>query len=335
MKIGVVGATGEVGRMMIKVIEEYDIPVGELRLFASQRSAGLHIKYKQGELMVEELSDEAMKESYDYLLFSAGGSVSKRFAPVAASAGNVIIDNSSAFRTQEDVPLVVPEINGDLLAGYRGIIANPNCSTIQMLLALNGLRAYTIKEIVVSTYQSVSGAGRKALDEYYNQIEWAAKGLDISEQFEKSEKRVFAQPIFSNVIPLIGDLDENTGNSSEDLKMINETKKIFNDESINIYPFAARVASEYSHGESVLVKLEKDIDLDSFISSIERTEHVKCSRDLITPLDAAGSDITYCSRVRKMDRGVFMMWIVADNIRVGAATNALRILARHRRVNQK
>ena len=335
MKIGVAGATGEVGRMMVQLIEEFDLPVEELRLFASKRSAGSHIKYKHTTLEVEELTDEVMSESYDYLLFSAGGGVSKRFSPVAANAGNVIIDNSSAFRGDKDIPLVVPEINGHLLENYRGIIANPNCSTIQMVLALNGLRDFGIREIVVSTYQSISGAGRKALDEYYTQLEWFAKGQDVSENFERSEKKVFDKPIFSNVIPLIGEIDPETGMSSEDLKMINETRKIYGDDSIIVYPFAARVASEYAHGESVLVKFEEDIDLSSFIQAVESTPNVKYSKDIVTSSEAAGSDITYVSRVRKMGKGVFMIWVVADNIRVGAATNALRILAEHRRINQR
>ncbi len=334
MKIGVAGATGEVGRMMIQVIEEFDLPVKELRVFASKRSAGSHIKYKHTQIKVEELTDETMSESYDYLLFSAGGAVSKRFAPIAAAAGNVVIDNSSAFRNEAAIPLVVPEINGHLLKNYRGIIANPNCSTIQMVLALNGLVEYGIQEIVVSTYQSISGAGRKALDEYSTQLEWHSKGMDVWENFRRSQKKVFIKPIFSNVIPLIGEIDEKTGMSSEDLKMVNETQKIFSDNTITVYPFTARVASEYSHGESVLVKLRNDIDRESFIQAIDRTPHVQYSQDVVTSVEAAGSNITFVSRARKMAPGVFMIWVVADNIRVGAATNALRIIAMHRQLNQ-
>src|SRR6056297_1013447 len=335
MKIGVAGATGEVGRMMVHLIEEFNLPVEELRLFASKRSAGSHIKYKHTQLKVEELTDEVMGEAYDFLLFSAGGGVSKRFAPVAASVGNVIIDNSSAFRGDDDIPLIVPEINGHLLEEYRGIIANPNCSTIQMVLTLNGLRDFGMNEIVVSTYQSISGAGRKALDEYYKQLEWFGKGQNVLENFEKIQKKVFEKPIFSNVIPLIGEIDPETGMSTEDLKMINETRKIFGDDSITVYPFAARVASEYSHGESVLIKLANDLDVSSFIQALESTPHVQYSKGIVTSSEASGSDITYVSRVRKMAPGVFMIWVVADNIRVGAATKALRILAEHRRINQR
>src|SRR6056297_3606261 len=287
MKIGVAGATGEVGRMMVHLIEEFNLPVEELRLFASKRSAGSHIKYKHTQLKVEELTDEVMGEAYDFLLFSAGGGVSKRFAPVAASVGNVIIDNSSAFRGDDDIPLIVPEINGHLLENYRGIIANPNCSTIQMVLALNGLRDAGIREIVVSTYQSISGAGRKALDEYYKQVDWFEKGENISENFKKSPQKVFEKPIFSNVIPLIGEIDGETGMSSEDLKMINETRKIYSDDSITVFPFAARVASEYAHGESILVKLERDMDFTSFIQALEKTPHVKYSQEIISSSEAA------------------------------------------------
>ncbi|MFW6263303.1 MAG: aspartate-semialdehyde dehydrogenase, partial [Thermotogota bacterium] len=317
------------------LIEEFDLPVEALRVFASKRSAGSHIKYKHTNLKVEELTDEVMSEQYDYLLFSAGGGVSKRFAPTAASAGNVVIDNSSVFRAEDGIPLVVPEINGHLLENYRGIIANPNCSTIQMVLALNGLRDFGLREIVVSTYQSISGAGRKALDEYYTQMEWFGKGQNVRENFDKSQKKVFEKPIFANVIPLIGEIDPETGMSSEDLKMINETRKIFGDDSITVYPFAARVASEYAHGESVLIKLEEDTDLSSFVEAVQSTPNVKYSVDIVTSSEAAGTDITYVSRVRKMAPRVFMIWVVADNIRVGAATNALRILAEHRRINQR
>jgi aspartate-semialdehyde dehydrogenase len=326
MKIGVAGATGEVGRMMLKVMEEYKVPVKELRVFASARSKGEKLKFNGKEYIVEELTDDVMKEKYDYLLFSAGGGTSKRFSPVAAKVGNTIIDNSSAFRSLKEIPLVVPEINGDLLKNYSGIVANPNCSTIQMVLALNGLREFGINEIVVSTYQSISGAGKKALNVYDNEL--SAKGKEIYQ-----ENAVFPKQIVENVIPLIGAIEDDSGISNEDYKMVNETRKIFRDESITVYPFTARVATRYSHGESVLIKLREDIDKETFIKKVSKTPGVICSEELITPIDAAGTDTTYISRIRKMDKNTFMIWVVADNIRVGAATNAVRILLEHHRIN--
>ncbi len=326
MKIGVAGATGEVGRMMLKVMEEYKVPVKELRVFASARSKGEKLKFNGKEYIVEELTDDVMKEKYDYLLFSAGGGTSKRFSPVAAKVGNTIIDNSSAFRSLKEIPLVVPEINGDLLKNYSGIVANPNCSTIQMVLALNGLREFGINEIVVSTYQSISGAGKKALNVYDNEL--SAKGKEIYQ-----ENAVFPKQIAENVIPLIGAIEDDSGISNEDYKMVNETRKIFRDESITVYPFTARVATRYSHGESVLIKLREDIDKETFIKKVSKTPGVICSEELITPIDAAGTDTTYISRIRKMDKNTFMIWVVADNIRVGAATNAVRILLEHHRIN--
>jgi aspartate-semialdehyde dehydrogenase len=311
---------------MLKVMEEYKVPVKELRVFASARSKGEKLKFNGKEYIVEELTDDVMKEKYDYLLFSAGGGTSKRFSPVAAKVGNTIIDNSSAFRSLKEIPLVVPEINGDLLKNYSGIVANPNCSTIQMVLALNGLREFGINEIVVSTYQSISGAGKKALNVYDNEL--SAKGKEIYQ-----ENAVFPKQIVENVIPLIGAIEDDSGISNEDYKMVNETRKIFRDESITVYPFTARVATRYSHGESVLIKLREDIDKETFIKKVSKTPGVICSEELITPIDAAGTDTTYISRIRKMDKNTFMIWVVADNIRVGAATNAVRILLEHHRIN--
>lgn len=320
LKIGVVGATGEVGVKMVELIGKYSLNPEELRLLASARSAGKKVGFCGREIVVEELTEDVMKEKFDYLLFSAGSGVSKKYAPIAAKAGNTIIDNSSAFRSVDEIPLCVPEINGDLLKDYRGIIANPNCSTIQMVLALEGVRKFGIEEIVVSTYQSVSGAGHSALEEYRNQVNGS------------EEYKILSNRIFGNVIPLIGDLDEETGFTSEDMKMLNETRKIFDDDSIEVYPTAVRVPVEYCHSESVCVKLRCDISGGQFISAVNSTENVTYSEKILTPQDVAGSDETYVCRYRKRnDR--HLMWIVADNIHVGAATNALRILIEHKRLN--
>ena len=327
MKIGIVGATGEVGLTMLRLIEEYEIDPDELILFASKRSANKRLQYKGDSIVVKELTEDEMKKEYDYLLFSAGAGVSKRFGAVASEYGNTVIDNSSAFRRDETIPLVVPEINSEKLEGYKGIIANPNCSTIQMVLALNGIRPYGIHEIVVSTYQSVSGAGHFALEEYRAEV----KGKEHGE----FQAPAFTHSIFDNVIPLIGTLEETTGISSEDAKMIFETRKIFDDEKINVYPFTARVAAEYSHGESVFLRLESDVNKDDFCEAIARTPGVKVTDDIITPIDTKGTDTTVVGRVRQFDKRTFMFWVVADNIRVGAATNALRILIKHRELNER
>jgi aspartate-semialdehyde dehydrogenase len=322
MKLGIVGATGEVGRKMLKVLEEYKVKVDEIRLFASERSAGKEMFFNGQKLIVEKLSEETLKEGFDYFLFSAGASVSKKFAPIAAESGATVIDNSSAFRMEPDIPLVVPEINAHLLKEYRGIVANPNCSTIQMVLALYKLHErYKIKEIVVSTYQSVSGAGYKGINELLEQ----EKG--------SKESQVFPKQILHNVIPLIGNIEEN-GFTTEEMKMVNETRKILNDPSIIVFPTTVRVPVLYGHSESVLVRLEKEYEnLDIIKQTIASGENVKVVDEIITPIDVEDSDITFVCRVRAFDNRSVMFWNVADNIRVGAATNAVRILVKHMTLN--
>lgn len=323
LKVAVVGATGEVGRMFLRLFEEYNLinEIQELRLFASERSKGQKIKVGSKHYIVEKLEEEKMKEKYDYILFSAGGSVSEKFAPIAEKAGNVVIDNSSFFRMKENIPLVVPEINGDILKGYKGIIANPNCSTIQMVLALNNIyRSLIIKEIVVSTYQAVSGAGNKGLMELINQ------------QQGNTEIKHFPKMINNNVIPIIGDILE-SGFTKEEEKMIEETKKIFDDKKIKIYPTTVRVPVLYGHSESIFFRTEKDASVNELIELIEKTPNVKYSEEYISPIEVAGTDYTYVSRLRKPEEKTFLMWVIADNIRVGAATNAIRILLKHKELN--
>lgn len=320
LRVAVVGATGEVGRMFLKLFEEYKLidEIQELRLFASERSEGQKIKVGTNYYTVEKLDEEKMKEKYDYILFSAGGSVSEKFAPIAEKAGNVIIDNSSFFRMKKNIPLVVPEINGEILKGYKGIIANPNCSTIQMVLALNNIyKSLIIKEIVVSTYQAVSGAGNKGLKELLNQ------------QQGSKEVKHFPKMINNNVIPLIGDKLEN-GFTKEEEKMIEETKKIFVDNSIKIFPTTVRVPVLYGHSESIFFRTEKDASVNELIDLVEKTPNVKYTDEYISPIEVAGTDNTYVSRLRKPEDKTFLMWVIADNIRVGAATNAVRILLKHK-----
>lgn len=321
MKLAVVGATGEVGRMMVKVLEENRVRPEEVDFYASAKSAGSKLTFGGKEYKVKELTAEAMKKGYDYLLFSAGGSVSREFAPLAAEAGSVVIDNSSAFRMDEDVPLVVPEINGDLLKGYRGIVANPNCSTIQMVLGLSKIHElYGIRSIVVSTYQSVSGAGRGGMNELEGQMQGG------------TEAKKFGKQIHLNVIPKIGTLLDN-GFTDEEMKMVNETRKIFRDPDISVWPTTVRVPVLYSHSEAVFVETRRPFDLFGLADALKASEDVVYSEDLVTPQDGAGTDSVFVSRLRAFDDTRFLCWNVADNIRVGAATNAVRILLKHRELN--
>ncbi|KLO24365.1 aspartate-semialdehyde dehydrogenase [Marinitoga sp. 1197] len=321
MKIGIVGATGEVGRTMIKVLEEFDLDITELRLFASKKSQGKEIKFKNKNYFVEELTEEKMKEHYDYLLFSAGSTISKKFAIIASKNGNTVIDNSSAFRMEKDIPLIVPEINGDIIKNYKGIIANPNCSTIQMVLALSNIqKEIGISEIFVSTYQAVSGAGNKGMKELLDQ------------ENGNNNINYFPDLIHHNVIPLIGNIMQN-GFTEEEMKMVNETRKIFNNNKIKIYPTAVRVPVLYGHSESVAFKINGKSSVKELKKLISNVENVVYTEELITPLNVAGSNITYVSRLRQIEEDTFLLWIVADNVRVGAATNAVRILLKHYELN--
>lgn len=322
MRIGVVGATGEVGRTMLKVLEEFDVPVSEIRLFASERSVGKELTFKGESVKVELLTEDSMKWKCDYFLFSAGASVSKRFAPIAAQNGVTVIDNSSAFRMEKDIPLVVPEVNAHLLKGYTGIVANPNCSTIQMVLSIYKLHeAYGVEEIFVATYQSVSGAGHKGIEELLAQ----ERGEEVV--------KVFAKKIHRNVIPLIGEIQDNLF-TQEEMKMVNETRKILNDYTIRVYPTTVRVPVLYGHSEAVMVRFKRPYaSLEEVRKIIASGEDVVVTDDLITPIDVAGRNETFVCRLRAADERSVMFWNVADNIRVGAATNAVRILVKHAELN--
>lgn len=324
VKVGVVGATGEVGRTMVKVLEEFNVPVTELRLFASERSVGKEIEFKGEKFKVELLTEESMKWKCDYFLFSAGASVSRKFAPIAAENEVTVIDNSSAFRMEKEIPLVVPEVNAHLLKGYTGIIANPNCSTIQMILSIYKLHeVYGIEEIFVSTYQSVSGAGHKGIEEL------------LAQERGENMMKVFPKPIHRNVIPLIGDIQENLF-SQEEMKMVNETRKILNDYSIRVYPTTVRVPVLYGHSEAIMVRLKKPYEsLEKVREVIASGEDVVVTDNLVTPVDVAGKNETYVCRLRAADERSILFWNVADNIRVGAATNAVRILLKHAEMNGK
>ena len=317
MRLAIVGATGEVGRMMLRKLEEEKIAPKVIDLLASKRSEGKHFKFEARDLEVKELREESFDKGYDYVLFSAGASVSKHYAPIAAQKGAVVIDNSSAFRSDAEIPLVVPEINGDILKGYSGIVANPNCSTIQMVLSLSGIhKSYGIKTIVVSTYQAVSGAGNKGIAE----LEEQERG-DI-------KPSVFVRQIHRNVFPVFGDLlDSNF--STEEMKMVHETRKIFRDDSISVWPTTVRVPVVYGHSESVFCETVRPFSLEDLRRVIESSQDVVYSEERLTPVEVAGSDLVFVSRLRGFDGNRFLFWNMADNIRVGAATNAIRIMKTH------
>ncbi len=315
MKIGVVGATGEVGRTMVKVLEERGHDFSQLRLFASRRSVGNSLEFNSKKIAIEELTEGAMKEGFDFLLFSAGKEVSKKFAPAATMHGATVIDNSSAFRMEPLVPLVVPEINSDILNGYHGIIANPNCSTIQLVLALNPLHVhYNLKSVIVTTMQAVSGSGYKGINELKSQI------MD-----NNVEPNIYPRKIAYNCIPQIGPILKN-GFSEEEIKMVNEIQKIMNC-SCNVNATTVRVPVVYGHSESVYAEFEKEFDLNDVKNILGKAPSVKVWNDYPTALEVKGDDLSHIGRLRiSRDGKGLLFWNVADNVRVGAATNAVKIL---------
>ncbi len=324
--VAVVGATGAVGEEMLKVLAERDFPVAALKPLASSRSAGSTVEFRGKEYLVEELTDDSFAD-IDIALFSAGGSVSTRFAPSAASSGAVVVDNTNAFRMEPDIPLVVPEVNPHAIAGYRnrGIIANPNCSTIQMVVALKPIYdAAGIKRVVVSTYQAVSGSGKKAIRELEQQI------LSIYQQHEMPIE-VYPHQIAFNCLPHI-DVFLDNDYTREEMKMVNETKKIMEDDRIMVTATTVRVPVFFSHSESVNVETENFISADEVKEILSRAPGVRvvdnpAKNEYPLAIDGAGQDDTLVGRIRQ-DESIangINMWVVADNIRKGAALNAVQI----------
>ncbi len=316
MHIGIVGATGTVGRMMIRLLDEQQVSIDNLELFASPRSTGTQLEYRGKSISVQPLTAEAMQKEYDFLLFSPGGETSRKFSPIAQKAGNTIIDNSSAFRKDPVIPLVVPEINGHLLQNYRGIIANPNCSTIQLVLALHPLaREFGLKKVIVTTFQSVSGAGNKGIQELLAQREGSP------------EHRVFTRRIDMNVIPQIGAFSED-GYCEEELKMHSEICKILGNDSIQVSAETVRVPVLYGHSESVYIECEKPVSPVVALDILETSPGLSVLReDFFTPAEIGDSDKSFICRVRKgLDDNSLRFWNVGHNVRLGAATNAVRIL---------
>ena len=320
-KIAVVGATGMVGRKFLQVLQERALPA-QYTLFASSRSAGKEVEFMGKKHVVEELTHSCFDgRGFDIALFSAGGGTSLEFAPSAAKAGAVVIDNSSAWRMDKDVPLVVPEVNAHAIRGYKakGIIANPNCSTIQAVVALKPLHAaYRIKRVVYSTYQAVSGAGMGG----YGDLERGIKG-------EAPLK--FPYPIFGNCLPQI-DVFLDTGYTKEEQKMIDETHKIMDDDAIRITATTVRVPVFHGHSESINLEFERPFELKELREKLESAPGIvvvddPASQEYPMPIDAEDKDEVFVGRIRRdfsVDSGV-NLWVVADNIRKGAATNAVQI----------
>jgi aspartate-semialdehyde dehydrogenase len=324
--VAIAGATGAVGNQMISCLEERKFPIKHIRLLASSRSVGLKVDYRGDSVAVEELTESSFK-GVDIALFSAGGGTSEKFAPLAAKDGCVVIDNSSTWRMDPEVPLVVPEVNPHAIKQYtnKGIIANPNCSTIQMVVPLYPLhKKYHIKRIVVSTYQAVSGTGKEAIDELDRQIRAIIN-------FKDYENKVYPHTIAFNCLPHIDVFLEN-GYTKEEMKMVYETRKILEDDTIRVTATTVRVPVFYGHSESINIETKENISAQDVKSILEETPGVKVVDDPknnIYPLaiDAAGQDFTLVGRIRddeSIPNGI-NMWVVADNIRKGAATNAVQI----------
>lgn len=324
LKVAVVGATGAVGNLMVKVLEERSFPVGELTLLASVRSLGKTLPFKGTELPVQELREDSF-HGIQVALFSAGGSVSKKFAPLAAAAGCVVIDNSSAFRMDPKVPLIVPEVNPDAVAPHPNIIANPNCSTIQMVVALKPIYdAAGIKRIVVTTFQAVSGTGKRAIEELRQQVAAVVEGREVT-------REIYPYQIAFNCFPHIGAFLEN-GYTEEEMKMVNETRKIFRDPEIAVCATTVRIPVLFGHSEAVNIETRTPIGVDEVRALLAKAPGVRVVDDVARarypiPLEAAGTDDTLVGRIRQDPSAVngLAMWVVADNIRKGAATNAVQI----------
>ena len=354
-KLALVGATGVVGITARKVLEEKNLPISEYAFFASSKSAGKKIEFMGKEYTVQELKEDSFDEGFDFAIFSAGGETSKKFSPKEKKKGCIVVDNSSAFRMDKDVPLIVPEVNPEEIKNNHGIIANPNCSTIQAVVPLKPLDdKYKIKRVVYSTYQAVSGAGKNGVIDLENGIEdykvkAALKGeeekrevgtnlKDGIENYKTDEKEInyelqkFPHPIFNNCLPHI-DIALENGYTKEEEKMINETRKILGRPDLAVTATTVRVPVFNSHSESINVEFEKDFDLDELIETLKSAPGVVVQNSIEKneyPLatNADGFDEVFVGRIRRdfsVKSGI-NMWVVADNIRKGAASNAIQIV---------
>jgi aspartate-semialdehyde dehydrogenase len=330
MNFAIIGASGNVGRKTIEILEKSKISFKELYLVASKKSAGKKVKFREKEIEIENL------ENYDFskaqiTIFAAGSQIAEEWAPKAAKE-TIVIDNSSFFRMQKNIPLVVPEVNSEALDNHENIIANPNCSTMQMVLVLKPLHdEYKIKRVVVSTYQAVSGAGKEAMDELFDQTQMYLKNyLHPEDGLNKIESKNFTKQIAFNLIPHIDAFDKD-GYTKEELKMTNETKKIL-DEKIEVTATCVRVPVRTGHSESINIEFEKSYDLENIIKILDNAPGCKVIDDrkdggYITPLEAENDYTTYISRIRKDNTNpkAINIWVVSDNLLKGAALNTVQI----------
>lgn len=318
--VAVVGATGNVGRKFLEILAERNFPIDKLFLFASKRSAGKTLSFKGEDFTIEELCEENIKnKKIDFALFSAGGDASAEYAPIFAQHGAVVIDNSSAWRMDPEVPLVVPEVNPEDIAWHKGIIANPNCSTIQAMVALKPLQdKYGLKRVVYSTYQAVSGAGMQGI-------------ADLEDGIKGIAPKKFPYPIAGNVIPQI-DVFLDNGYTKEEMKMIKESRKILHDDELKVTATTVRVPVLNSHSESINIELNTEFELADVVDLFNNTDGIIVYDDpsnikYPTPLELSGKDEVFVGRIRRdfsIDNGL-NIWVVADNIRKGAALNAVQI----------
>jgi aspartate-semialdehyde dehydrogenase len=315
-RVAVVGATGLVGQTMLAVLREREFPASEIVPFASERSAGMELDGR----VVQSLSDESI-QGFDIALFSAGASVSREWGPRFVDAGAVVIDNSSAFRRDPEIPLVVSEVNPHALERHRGLIANPNCSTMQLLVALAPIhRAAGIERLVVSTYQSVGGTGKKAIDELDTQAHTSLHGMEMP------APEVYPEPIAFNVIGAAGNFAQGDDHTDEERKMMFETRKILEDESIGVAVTCVRVPVRIGHSEAVNIQTRDPLSAEEARALLEEAPGLVVE-DVPTPLAATGRDEVFVGRIRDdpSHPRALSMWIVADNLRKGAATNAVQI----------
>ncbi len=319
INIAIVGATGMVGRTLLKVLEERHFPIENLFLFSSAKSAGSTVTFNSKEYLVEEINEDVFNRDIQIALFAAGGEVSSKYAPIAASKGVVVVDNSSHFRMDKDVPLVVPEVNPEAVKNHKGIIANPNCSTIQAMVPLKPLNdKYKIKRVIYSTYQAVSGSGVRGIK-------------DLEDGVQGETNKFYPHPIAYNCLPHI-DVFTDNGYTKEELKMINETMKIFNNYDMKVTATTVRVPVRNSHSESINIEFEKSFELADVSNCLEKMQGVVVvdnpeSNVYPTAVDCTGKDEVFVGRIRRdfsVDNGI-NIWVVADNIRKGAATNAVQI----------
>lgn len=323
--VAVVGASGAVGDVMIRLLEERQFPLGSIKFLASERSAGKTVTFRGETHTIEPLTPEAFA-GVDIVLSSTPASISRQYSPIAAAAGAVVVDNSSAFRMEPNVPLVVPEVNPQDVARHQGIIANPNCSTIQMVVALKPLHdAFKIRRVIVSTYQAVSGAGQKGIHELRAQSEAELAGEEVPAPSK------FAHPIAFNCLPQIDDFLPN-GYTKEEIKMVNETRKIMGDESIDVCPTCVRVPVLNSHSESIMIETERPITPEAAREVWAEAPGLvvfddPASRHYPLPASVSGRDEVFVGRLRQdLHRpNALLFWCVSDNLRKGAATNAVQI----------